>query len=361
MLRAAMMTVPSLPVSCVTEFPVRLLLCSMLLLTTQAAFAASPTERSWPHLSDAYDAQLQQGLEAQIADGGLGDVAAGKRLAIALVDVTDPQKPRLAGINEHEMMYAASLPKIAILLAAFQKAEDTGTPLNQSSKELLTRMIRDSSNAAATEMSDWVGLDYISKVLMSNRYKFYDEEDDGGIWVGKAYARRGAWRRDPLGNLSHAASAFEVSRFYYLLVTGRLVSPEASAEMKQMLSRPAIEHKFVSGLAKARPGSRIYRKSGTWRTYHADSALVERQLAEKPDRAAGRSHLRAGDRRSPALIAGLARRSCPPGMGPLDLPGVSTNPGGYLLRWRGIRFSGCPMSGFDHSMDTHRQGLMRYR
>lgn len=263
-------------VSCVNEFPVHLLLWGLVMLITQAAFAASPAERSWPRLSDAYDDQLQQGLAAQITDGGLGDVVAGKHLAIALVDVTDPRKPRMAGVNEHEMMYAASLPKIAILLAAFQKAEDTGEPLNQSSKKLLTRMIRESSNSAATEMSDWVGMEYIADVLTSNRYRLYDEDDDGGIWVGKAYARRGAWRRDPLGNLSHAASAFEVARFYYLLATGRLVSPGASAEMKQMLSRPAINHKFVRGLAKARPGSRIYRKSGTWRTYHSDSALVER-------------------------------------------------------------------------------------
>jgi beta-lactamase class A len=271
-----MMAVPSMPVSCVTEFPVRLLLCGMLLLAVPAAFAVSPNAPTWPQLSDAYDAQLQQGLAAQISDSRLDDVVAGKRLAVALVDVTDPQKPRVAGVNEHEMMYAASLPKIAILLAAFQKAEDTGEPLNQSSKELLTRMIRDSSNAAAAEMGDWVGMEYIAKVLTSDRYKLYDDQDDGGIWVGKAYARRGAWRRDPLANLSHAASAFEVARFYYLLITGRLVSPGASAEMKQMLSRPAIAHKFVSGLAKARPGSRIYRKSGTWRTYHSDSALVER-------------------------------------------------------------------------------------
>ena len=265
-----------MPVSCVADFPMRLLLLGILLLTIQAASAAPPDERSWPRLADAYDAHLQQGLQAQIADSRLGDVVAEKRLAIALVDVTNPQKPRVAGVNEHVMMYAASLPKIAILLAAFQKAEETGEPLNENSKELLTRMIRDSSNSAATEMSDWVGLEYISKVLMSDRYKFYDERDDGGIWVGKAYARRGAWRRDPLGNLSHAASAFEVSRFYYLLATDRLVSPNASAEMKQMLSRPAIDHKFVNGLGRARPGSKIYRKSGTWGTYHADSALVER-------------------------------------------------------------------------------------
>jgi beta-lactamase class A len=45
--------------------------------------------------------------------------------------------------------------------------------------------------------------------------------------------------------------------------------------MKEMLSRPAIHHKFVKGL-EGRPGARIYRKSGSWKRWHSDSALVER-------------------------------------------------------------------------------------
>ena len=46
--------------------------------------------------------------------------------------------------------------------------------------------------------------------------------------------------------------------------------------MKEMLGEPAIRHKFVKGLQESRPGSRIFRKSGTWRNWHADSAIVER-------------------------------------------------------------------------------------
>ncbi|MEM9057907.1 MAG: serine hydrolase, partial [Pseudomonadota bacterium] len=34
-------------------------------------------------------------------------------------------------------------------------------------------------------------------------------------------------------------------------------------------------HKFVSGMAKVDPDARLYRKSGTWRTYHSDSAIIE--------------------------------------------------------------------------------------
>ena len=47
----------------------------------------------------------------------------------------------------------------------------------------------------------------------------------------------------------------------------------ASAEMKEILSKPGIHHKFVKGLAGS--GCEIYRKSGTWMKFHADGALVE--------------------------------------------------------------------------------------
>jgi beta-lactamase class A len=66
-----------------------------------------------------------------------------------------------------------------------------------------------------------------------------------------------------------------VARFYYLLQTGQLVSPELSRQMKTILGNPAIEHKFVKGLKSVHPESRIYRKSGTWRQYHSDSAIIE--------------------------------------------------------------------------------------
>jgi beta-lactamase class A len=46
--------------------------------------------------------------------------------------------------------------------------------------------------------------------------------------------------------------------------------------MKAILSKPGINHKFVKGLNRSHPGAEIYRKSGSWRHWHADSAMVER-------------------------------------------------------------------------------------
>lgn len=237
---------------------------------------SEPGEHGWPQLYKARDPWLQDQLIAAVKRLGLQRAAEQRKLGIALVDITVPDQPRIAAINAHEMMYAASLPKICILLAAFQKAAEGGLVIDAGVEQTLTDMIRVSSNSAATEMLERVGYQYVQDVLQSRRYALYDPSMNGGLWVGKPYAKAGAWKRDPLYNLSHGATPFETARFYYLLETGRLVSPAASLRMKEILSEPAIQHKFVAGLVANRPGSRIFRKSGTWRTYHADSAIIER-------------------------------------------------------------------------------------
>jgi beta-lactamase class A len=90
--------------------------------------------------------------------------------------------------------------------------------------------------------------------------------------VGKDYARRPAYQRDPLQGFSHAATPWQAARFYYELLRGELVSAASTELMLEALSEPAIAHKFVAGLEGV--DARLYRKSGTWRNHHADSALV---------------------------------------------------------------------------------------
>ena len=185
-------------------------------------------------------------------------------------------KPRVAAVNGDQMMYAASLPKIAVLLGAFEKIAQGKLVYDAETERTLERMIRESSNQAATEMMQRVGKEYIAHVLLSPRYRLYDPAHNGGLWVGKDYAKTGVWRRDPLHNLSHGATAMQVARFYYLLQTGNLVTPEYSREMKRILAEPAIEHKFVRALHRVNPDAALFRKSGTWGTFHCDSVLVER-------------------------------------------------------------------------------------
>lgn len=197
----------------------------------------------------------------------------GRRMAVAIVDLNG-NTPRFASVNGDVMMYAASLPKIAILLAAYQAFEDGTLEETPEMHEDLGAMIRRSSNKAATRMIDRLGMKKIQEILSDSRYGLYDINRGGGLWVGKRYASDGPRRGDPMFNLSHGATADQVARFYYMLVTGRLVSPTRSAQMLQDLSEPALNHKFVAALRIRAPSARLYRKSGTWKNWHSDSVLV---------------------------------------------------------------------------------------
>jgi beta-lactamase class A len=241
-------------------------------------------------LIETCDPKLQKGLYQCLVSLNLDKAVDRKSLSIVLVDITDASFPRMAYVNPNEMMYAASLPKIAILLGAFERINNGEMALNAATQDKLALMIRNSSNHAATEILNMVGKSYLADLLQSPRYRLYDPERNGGLWVGKAYGKTPAWKRDPLHNLSHGATALQVARFYYLLETGQLVSPELSMLMKSILADPALEHKFVKGLKIIQPDSEIYRKSGTWGPYHSDSAIVEHHgrryiavaLAESP-------------------------------------------------------------------------------
>jgi beta-lactamase class A len=207
-------------------------------------------------------------------------------------------------------MYAASLPKIAILLGAFERISRGEMVPDDHTMDTLKRMIRRSSNEAATEMLNRVGPDFILEVLQSPRYRLYDPAANGGLWVGKEYSKASVRRPDPLHHLSHGATALQVARFYYLLETGQLVSPEYSRTMKAILGDSEIQHKFVKGLKAEHPDSKIYRKSGTWQDFHSDSALIEREGHRYI--AVALSHSPEGGRWLSKLIVALDHLICQP-------------------------------------------------
>ena len=219
--------------------------------------------------------ELKSILEAELKkDHRIKQLIDNKKLAVGIVDLFDPNSIKFAGINEDHMMYAASLPKIAVLLAvenAIAKGEVEETP---EIKKDLKLMISKSSNQAATRMIDLVGYEKIEAVLRLANHKLYNEEMGGGLWVGKRYAKSGKRHPDPVKGLSHGATAYQVASFYYLLATGQLVNRERSKEMLEIMKDPALTHKFVHTLKQIAPDATIYRKSGSWKYYHADSVLV---------------------------------------------------------------------------------------
>ncbi len=255
----------------------------LILLACGCSFASESTglpavvdKSEWTPLLQNADADLQSHLRQQLMSrADWRRLIKADRLAVGVVDLSNPLEPRYAEVNGSVEMYAASLPKIAILLATFDQFEKGQLTRTPEIEEDLVAMIRVSSNHAATRMIDRLGgLASINAVLSDPRYRFYDEAVGGGLWVGKRYAKQGPRIPDPLKGISHAATVTQICRFYYQLTTGRLINPEASADMLDMLSEPGINHKFVKSLRERAPAARLYRKSGTWKQWHADSVLV---------------------------------------------------------------------------------------
>ena len=142
------------------------------------------------------------------------------------VGVLDLQGLRLAIIRPDQIYYGASVPKIGILLAYFQKHPEAATNLDAQTRRELGLMIKVSDNEMAAKYSRELGLKEIQEVL--NSYGFYDAQHGGGLWVGKHYGQGGERYGDPVADHSHAVTVRQLLRYYLLLEQGRLVSPAAS-------------------------------------------------------------------------------------------------------------------------------------
>ncbi|MBC70816.1 MAG: hypothetical protein CMH47_00745, partial [Muricauda sp.] len=183
-------------------------------------------------LTKLIDTSLQANLEDEIlGNEAWASLIGQKKMAIGIVDLSNPEHVRFARINGNHMMYAASLPKIAILLAAMDAIEKGELIETSEIKKDMRLMISKSDNAASTRMIDRLGYAKIESVMTDPTYAFYDEGNGGGLWVGKRYGGGGNTNREPLKQLSHAASVTQVCRFYYLLANGKLVNEKRSKQM----------------------------------------------------------------------------------------------------------------------------------
>jgi beta-lactamase class A len=247
----------------------------IILLLSSAALAS---DEDWKPLNESVDPDLQMRLEERLNQNpDWATLIASRKMAIGLVDLSQAT-PRFARVNGNKMMYAASLPKIAILLATYVSFEDGSLQETAAVHVELGNMIRVSSNSAASHLIEQVGMKKIQAVLKDPQYGFYDEQLGGGLWIGRLFAKRGPRIGDPINNISHGASATQVCRFFYLLASGRLINPERSEQMLADLSHPKLHHKFVSQVEERAPGAMMFRKSGTWRQWHSDAIMVRGNL-----------------------------------------------------------------------------------
>lgn len=226
-------------------------------------------------LPSLVDNTLQKRLDAELkSNPKWKSLIAQKKMAVGIVDLSDPYQVKYASLNGNYMMYAASLPKIAILLSAMDAIDKGELKESIEVKRDMRLMISKSDNPASTRMINRLGYDKIASVMTDPKYMFYDESHGGGLWVGKRYGKGGDTNREPLKNLSHAATVNQVCRYYYLLAYGQLVNEKRSKQMLDIMGNPDLHHKFVNTLEKITPQAQLFRKSGSWKTYHSDSILV---------------------------------------------------------------------------------------
>ena len=190
-----------------------------------------------------------------------------------MVGVLDLEHLRLAMINPDRIEYAASVPKVGILLAYFQLRPEAADKLDPATQHELGLMAKASNNEMAAQFSHELGLKNIQKVLDDDG--FYDKSHGGGIWVGKHYGKDSERYGDPIADHSHAATVRQLLRYFLMLEQGKLVSPAASKRMREIFESPDIPHdqiKFVKGLSGR--DVQIIRKWGTWEDWHHDCAVV---------------------------------------------------------------------------------------
>ena len=110
---------------------------------------------------------------------------------------------------------------------------------------------------------------------MDPKYDLYDEDYGGGIMGGEKICQdRGKASGSFNGNKPWSNRHPGVQVLLSVGLWSCLINYERSKEMLELMADPELHHKFVGNLERIAPKARLYRKSGTWKNFHADSVLV---------------------------------------------------------------------------------------
>src|SRR5690606_7751151 len=104
-------------------------------------------------LLNCHNINLQKVLDLEISKNPeWKKLIEAKKLAIGVVDLRDEKNIRFAKVNGEEMMYAASLSKIAVLLAVVDALEKKEIIETEEIKKDMRLMISKSDNSATTRL-----------------------------------------------------------------------------------------------------------------------------------------------------------------------------------------------------------------
>jgi hypothetical protein len=222
-----------------------------------------------------------------------------KNMGVAIIDLTRRTRRAdgagfitSAGWNLYEMRFAASMMKVAAMFAAFRLRENVRaaaqkvslTGVSDKKKEAalwdaikddwkpavenvipdgkpdfpnlgrmfdlgkttgaidfspaidghLRKMIAESNTHSSGQVIDALGFQYLNGALAAEGLF---SRTYGGLWLGANYNGKN-WKKEPITNITHiGATATATARFLTLLEDNRLVSPEASVEMRRLMGQ----------------------------------------------------------------------------------------------------------------------------
>jgi len=161
--------------------------------------------------------------------------------------------------------------------------------------ERLFEMIDDSDNAASQSCVEDIGYLFINSCLW--QCDFFNPQRQGGLWIGSAFLdKKARWIETPVpdknqgpGNSFTACTPATIAAIMTLIAQDRMISPEASQEMRALLNK---------------------RKTNPRNGSHSRSFLEDGLVFADPARETGRrfrllevfSKLGIGTRRSDAII-----------------------------------------------------------
>ena len=252
---------------------------------------------SAPELQKVVDEAARAAL-ARFGEKGLTE----KQLAVTLVDVTDPQRPRAASFRGAEPIYPASVVKLFYLVAAHRWLEDGKLRETEELNRALRDMIVDSSNDAThfvvdalsgvsngAELSPAELKKWAEKRTAVNRYfaSLGYTVGPGGInvvqkpWCEGPYGRERQFLGPKYENRNKLTTD-ATARLLAEVATGRAVTPARSARMMELMKRdfsgeskdPDDQAHGFTGIALT-PGIRYWSKAGWTSTTRHDAAYLE--------------------------------------------------------------------------------------
>ncbi|TVM18811.1 hypothetical protein DPQ33_04915 [Oceanidesulfovibrio indonesiensis] len=262
-----------------------------------ATLAPRPDLPPEPVHDAALNAALDRMVRETLAHDGAG--LAEDRVHVALIDLADADAPRSAHFRGDVPVYPASVVKMFYMGYAYHLVERDELELTPELRQLLTQMIRPSSNIATGEIVDvWSGIRK-ERVLPPEEFeKFADKRNACNRWLHRVLniedvnANQKTWggtipdaERQFLsgGDFGgpwvnrNSMTALAATRFLQLLAQDRLASPESCDAMRTLMKRDVSEQPYQKRrIAGGVPqGAEVYSKTGTTSDTFHDAGIVQ--------------------------------------------------------------------------------------